>query len=208
MAQWSLHTNYVKTAKVQKVGRKQHPQGRASSCPRAARFTDTSGRLTHHQSLVNAACITPGRAKGVGMFVSHLLIMYGETIWATHPELRETRASGLSRPRGANRKTCLIAGPHLQTLFIKRNTFSGAFTNNRSRSSRLENVLHGEGAPEEGKKNISSPSASSALRIRSDLITKQSKMHQNLFAEDKNSTLRCHEATQTAVNVQRYADDF
>lgn len=134
--------------------------------------------------------------------------MYGETIWATHPELSEKGASGRSCPRGANRKTCFIARSHLQTLFINRNTFSGAFTNNKSRSSRLENVLHGKGAPEEGKKSIGSTSASSVPRIRSDLVTKQPKMHKNLCIKDKNSTLCCHEATQTAVNVQRYADDI
>lgn len=138
--------------------------------------------------------------------MSHILIMYGETIWATHPELSETRASGRSCPRGANRKTCFIARSHLQTLFINRNTFSAAFTNNKSHSSRLENVLHGKGAPEEGKKNISS--TSSIPRIRSDLVTKQSKMHKNQFIGDKNYTLCCHEATQTALNVRRYADDI
>lgn len=103
--------------------------------------------------------------------------MYSETIWATHPELCETSAAGPSRPRGANRKTRIIAMPHLQMLFINRNTFSGAFTNNKSRSSRLENVLRGKGALEE-KKNISSTLASSILRIQSDLVTKQSKMQQ------------------------------
>lgn len=196
-AQWSLHTNDVKTAKVLKVEHEKHPQGRPSSCPRAARLTDTSGRLTNHQSLVNATCITLGRAKGVGICAWHILIMYGETIWATHPKLSETRASGYSRPRGANRKTCFIARSHLQTLFINRNTFTGAFPNNKSRSSRLENVLHSKGAPEEGKKNISSTSASSVLRIRSDLVTKQSKMHKNRFIEDRNNTLCCHEATNS-----------
>lgn len=139
--------------------------------------------------------------------MSHILIMHGE-IWATHPELSETRASGRSRPRGPNGKTCFIARSHLQTLFINRNTFSGAFTNNKSRSSRLENVLHGKGAPEEGKKNISSASASSVPRIRSDLDTKQSKTHKKRFIEDKNNHLCCCETTQTAVKVQRYADDL
>lgn len=70
--------------------------------------------------------------------------------------------------------------PNLQTLFINRNTFSStSFTNNKSRSSRLENVLRGKGAPEE-KKNISSTLASSILRIQSDLVTEQSKMQKKI----------------------------
>lgn len=184
----------MKTAKELKVEHEKHPQGRPSSCPQAARITDTSGRLTNLQSLLMATCIMLGRAEGVGICARHILIMYGETIWATHPKLSETRASGRSCPRGANRKTCSIARSHLQTLFINRNTFSGAFPNNKSHSSRLENVLHGKGAPEEGEKNISSTSASSVPRIRSDLVTKQSNMHKNRFIEDRNNTLCCHEA--------------